>query len=73
MMWTMKVGKCFSRLLIENDRVEPTTLRAIIVDGASLTVVKDTSSLRILKLPVSISFDDEEIVRKAKTSYPYDI
>ena len=58
---------------MKNDRVQPTTLRPIIVDGASLTVVKDTSPRRILELALPIPLDNEEIRREAKTPYLPDI
>jgi len=73
MMGAIAVENCFSPVLIENGRVEPTTLRPIIVNDASLTIVKNTSSRRVFELLVSTSFDDEEILRKAKTFYPYDV
>ena len=58
---------------MENGRIQPTTLRPIIVDGTSLTVVKDTSSRQILELSVPILLEDEEIPREAKALYPDDI
>ncbi len=58
---------------MEDGRVQPTTLRPTIVDGTSLTVVKDTSPRQILEVPVPILLDNEEIVRETKPCYPDDI
>jgi len=72
-MWTVTIKHRFPLVYIENDGVDLTTLRPIIVDGASLTVVENTSSHKILELPLPIPLDDKEILRKAKVSYPCDI
>jgi hypothetical protein len=58
---------------MENGRIQPTTLRPIIIDGTSLTVMKDTSPRQILELSVPILLEDEEIPREAKALYPDDI
>jgi len=58
---------------MEDGRIQPTTLRPIIVDGASLTVMKDASARQILELPVPVLLDDEEILRETKAPYPDDI
>jgi len=58
---------------MENDWVEPTTLRPIIIDGTSLTVMKDASPRQILELPVPVLLDNEEILREAKTPYLTDV
>jgi len=55
---------------MENSRINPTTLRPMIVDDASLTVVKNTSPQRVLELSVPILLNDEEILRETKTPYP---
>jgi hypothetical protein len=73
MIGTVIVGNCFSQVQIENDRIQSASFRPIIVDGASFTIVKNTSSRRIPKLLVSISFDDEEILGKSNVSYRDDI
>jgi len=72
-MWAVTIEHRFPLIYIKNDGVDLTTLRPIIVDGASLTVVENTSSHEILELPLPIPFGDEEILRKAKVSYPCDI
>jgi hypothetical protein len=58
---------------MENDRIKPTTLRPIVIDRASLTVVKDASPEQILEVPVPILPDDEEILKETKAPYPDDI
>ncbi len=58
---------------MENSRINPTTLRPMIVDDASLTVVKDTSPQRVLELSVPILLNDEEILREAKATYLNDV
>ena len=67
MIWAVCIESCFSRVFIEDGRVEPTTLRPIIIDGASPTVVKDTSPRRIPELAPPVLLDDEETVRETKT------
>ncbi len=42
----------------------------MIVNGASLTVVKDTPSRQIPKLPVPIALDYEGFLRETETLYP---
>jgi len=58
---------------MENGRVQPTTLRPIVVYGTLLTVVKDTSPRQIPELSVPIPPDYEEIPRETKTAYLCDI
>jgi len=72
-MRAVTIEKCFPLVNIENDWVDPTALRSIIVDGATLTAVENASPRRILERSLSIPLGDEEILRKAKASYPYNI
>jgi hypothetical protein len=55
---------------MKNGRVQPTTLRSIIVDNTSLTALIDASPRQILELPVPVLLDDEEILRETKAPYP---
>jgi len=72
-MWAVWIENCLPRVFIQDCRVQPTTLRPIVVDGTSLTVVKGTLPRQIPKLPVPVLLEYEEILRKAKALYPRDI
>ncbi len=63
----------FSSVFIENGRVQPTTFGPIIVDGASLTVMKEASPRQIVELAVPVLLDDEEILSETKAPYPDDV
>jgi hypothetical protein len=45
----------------------------MLVDGASLTVVKDTFARKISELPVPILLEGEEVLKEAKAIYPDDV
>jgi hypothetical protein len=72
-MWAVRIENNFSHAFIENGWVQSTTLRPIIVDGASVTVMKDASPRQILEQTIPILFDHEEILEETKASYPDDI
>jgi len=72
-MWTVTIENRFALVYIESDWVDPTALRPIIVDGAYLTVVENASPHQILELSLPVPLGDEEILRKAKASHPYNI
>jgi len=72
-IWAVVIENRFPLVYIENDWVGPTALRPTIVDGAELAIVENTSSHRIPEPSLPIPHDDEEIVGKAKVSYPYNI
>jgi hypothetical protein len=72
-MWTVRIENHLFHIHIKNSRIQSTTLRPIIVDRTSLTIVKDASPRQILELPISILIDNEEILEETKAPYPDDI
>jgi hypothetical protein len=72
-MWTVRIENHFFHIHIENSRIQSTTLRPIIVDRTSLTIVKDASPRQILELPIPILLDNEEILEETKAPYLDDI
>jgi hypothetical protein len=72
-MWAVRIENHLSHVHIENSRIQSTTLRPIIVDRTSLTIVEDASPRQILELPIPILLDNEEILEETKAPYPDDI
>jgi hypothetical protein len=73
MMWAVRVETRFLCVIIENGRVQPTTLRSILVDRASLTAMKDASPRQILEPAVPVLLDYERLFRETKAAYPDDV
>jgi len=72
-LWAVTVENGSPFVFVENGWVKSTAFGSIIVDGASLTVVKDASPIQILESYLSILLCNEEFFSEAKASYPFDI
>jgi hypothetical protein len=72
-MWAIRIENYFSLGFVENGRVQSATLRPIIVDGASLAVMKDASPRQILELSTPILIDDEVFLGELEVPYSDDI
>jgi len=69
-MGAIPVENNSSGVHVEENGVDPASFRANIVDGADLTVVEDTSSLRIPESSFPILLDNKRILGEAQACYP---
>jgi len=69
-MRTMAVKNNLPGVHVEEDRVDPASFGASIIDCADLTVVKDTATLRIPESSSIIFLNNKRILAEAKVSYP---